>query len=250
MDGRGSTWCGRCPLQLLQPQLPFGPASSTSSPATLHTPATTTDGRAQSWLRGCRAHALLSYYPQQPHEYHGWALKVRLTGVGLCRMAGGRCKEGLHHTPLGFMRWSWARDSLLGTSPLLAGRNPGLNTGTPLFVSVLQQEELKCMSQKSIIFKANNSGIWYIHSVVQPPLSCSEYFHYPLKKTSHSLCSHTPQPSPLSPWQPPHFVLSLWLYQFWTFHFHWNLVIYDLSCPVFFHFGCFGDSILCLHICT
>ena len=68
--------------------------------------------------------------------------------------------------------------------------------------------------------KVNVSAIYYIHSVIQPPLSSSRTFsllevetRHPLTITPHSLL-------PTSPWQPPVSFLSLWIYLFWTIHIH------------------------------
>lgn len=70
------------------------------------------------WLRGCRA-ALLSYYSNLMNTIGAVTLLVWLFEVGPGQR-GGKTRDS--PAPLGFMGWSWALGSLLGTSPLLACR--------------------------------------------------------------------------------------------------------------------------------
>ena len=176
---------GRCPLQLLQPQLTAAlhpvPAHQQLCALQLRPP----DGGAQpvaAWLQGRPAELL-----QQPHEYHRCCDAPRLALWGRPWSTRGQDKRD-SPAPLGFTGWSWARDSLLGTSPLPACRQPqAWILALPLFVSVLPlKEELKFIAHKINHFKANSSEAFGTFTVLcdYHLYLVPKYFHHPLKKTS------------------------------------------------------------------
>lgn len=84
-------------------------------------------------------------------------------------------------------------------------------------------------------FKTNNSvafsiiAVSFNHHIYLVP----EHFHHSKRKLL-TLSSHSPFPPPHGPWQPPIYILSLWVYLFLTISYKWNHVKCDILCLAYF----------------